>query len=407
MAQAFDYSLRASELFKNQYVGLSENLYNSATVLLGRVKKTYNFTGKQQIEAVPLSFSGGVGSGSLPTANTADYDNVVILAKKVYARALIDRETIKASQSDEGAFVRGLKEVTEKAVESYMRNMSRILFGDGTGALGFGDGATNVTGAGTTGSPYAVVMSTGWNEANFEERDLVNYDAETSLLEIVSVVPSTRTVSFVGTSTGLAALTGSGPVPTNKAFYMQNSKDAEPQGLKGVCDATTGSLYSVPVARRWQATQVAAGGISINTDIMNRVMLEVERKVGKAPKLIITSYKQYEKLLNVLEDKKTYFLPARAENLKGIISFAGIEFVSTRGPIGVFADRFCDADRMYFLNDDQIEIRHRPDFGWFEDDGTVFMRVADSDAYEARYGGYLQVYIKPTFQGVITGLATA
>jgi hypothetical protein len=61
---------------------------------------------------------------------------------------------------------------------------------------------------------------------------------------------------------------------------------------------------------------------------------------------------------------------------------------------------------MYFLNDNYIEIHHRPGFGWFEDDGTVFLRKASDDAYEARYGGYLQSYIVPSFQGVVTGLAT-
>ena len=45
-------------------------------------------------------------------------------------------ETIKASLSSEGAFVKATKEVVKKGVESYMRNMSRILFNDGTGSLG-------------------------------------------------------------------------------------------------------------------------------------------------------------------------------------------------------------------------------------------------------------------------------
>ena len=33
-------------LFKIKYEKLSENVYNSANVLLGRVKKSYNFTGR-------------------------------------------------------------------------------------------------------------------------------------------------------------------------------------------------------------------------------------------------------------------------------------------------------------------------------------------------------------------------
>ena len=120
-----------SALFKIKYEKLSENVYNSANVLLGRVKKSYDFTGRKLSITIPQSFSGGVGSGSLPKANSARYAAAEITAKKVYAVVDIDRETIKAALSDEGAFVRATKEVVKKGVESWMRNMSRILFNDG------------------------------------------------------------------------------------------------------------------------------------------------------------------------------------------------------------------------------------------------------------------------------------
>lgn len=398
----------ASNLFKIKYGKLSENVYNSYNVTLGRIKKSYDFTGRQMFIPIPSSFSGGVGSGSLPTANYANYQAAIISAKKVYARAVIDREAIKASMNNEGSFVQGMKETIQKAVESHMRNASRILFNDGTGSLGFGDGATNVTGAGTTGSPYIVVIGAAtWKEANFEEKDFINYDTETSLLEISEVVPSTRVIKLVGTSVGLAALAGVGPVPTNKAFYMQGSKDNDPMGLKGVLDATSGSLYSISVARRWKAgSQIAAGGAGLTTDVMNQAMLEVQKTSGKVPNLIVTSFTQYRKLLNILEDQKQYNIDPRASDLKGKVSFKGVEFMSSQGAVGVFPERFVEDDRMYFINDNFVSSIHRPDFGWFSDDKTVFLRLADDDSYEARYGGYYDNYIVPNFHGVVTGLAT-
>jgi len=66
----------------------------------------------------------------------------------------------------------------------------------------------------------------------------------------------------------------------------------------------------------------------------------------------------------------------------------------------------CEDDRVYAVNTDFITAHHRPDFGWFDDDGTVFLRLSTSDAYGARYGGYYENYIIPTFQGVASGLAT-
>lgn len=122
--------------------------------------------------------------------------------------------------------------------------------------------------------------------------------------------------------------------------------------------------------------------------------------------MIVTSYVQIRKLLNLLEDQKQYVLDPRSTDLKGKISFKGLEFMSSMGPIPIFWDRFVGDDQMYFLNDDYITTYHRPGFGWFDDDGTVFLRSSTEDAYGARYGGYLQNYIVPTFQGFMDGLAT-
>lgn len=382
---------------------LSENTYNSANVLLGRVKKDFSFTGKRMDIAVPTSFAGGVGSGSLPTPNYAAVQDAVITSKKMYSVIQIDREAIKASSANEGAFVELTKYSVQKGVESWMRNMSRALFNDGTGALGTIQ-AGGVSGAG----PWDVVISAAtWKEANFEEKDYVNLEGSLSaVFEVTAVVPATRTVT-------LTAVSGSYTPVAGDVIYMQNSKNADPSGLKGVLDAVPSvgpppaSLYGITVGRRWQAgAQVAAGGSGLTTDLMNQTMLEIQRKSGKVPNLILCSFTQYRKLLNVLEDQKTYFVEPRSPELVGKVSFRGVEFMSSAGPVGVFPERFCEDDRMYMLNDNYIALHHRPDFGWFDDDGSVFLRTASSDAYEARFGGYLESYIVPSFHGVITGLAT-
>lgn len=384
----------ATHLFKIKYGKLSENTYNSANVLLARVKKSFDFTGKRMDIAVPTSFAGGVGSGSLPTPNYAAIQDAQITAKKMYSVIQIDRESIKAASNNEGAFVELTKFSVQKGVESWMRNMSRALFNDGTGALGT---IASVSGAG----PWdCVISSASWKEANFEEKDYVNLGSGSAIYEVLSVSPATRTVQLGAISAGAPA-----PAATN-VIVMQNSLNNDPSGLKGVLDATSGSLYGVTVGRRWQATQVAASGAGLTPDIMNQTMLEIQRKSGKVPNLILTSFTQYRKLLNVLEDQKQYIVEPRSPELQGKVSFRGVEFMSSAGPVGVFPERFCEDDRMYMLNDNFIEIKHRPDFGWFDDDGSVFLRTASQDAYEARYGGYMEAYIVPSFHGVISGLAT-
>lgn len=395
MAQ-FSLSNNAA-LFKTKFGKMSENAYNSANVLLGTIIKKYDFVGEDMKVAVPTFFSGGVGSGVLPTANPASSVKATLLAKKVYGVTEIEREAIKASMTDEGAFVEGLKWNVQKTVEAWNRNASRILFGDGTGALG----TIQANATGSAAAPVIIITAASWVEGHWEENDYVNCGTDASVFEVDTVAPATRTVTLARIS-GTLDLTASG---NGLIVYMQNSKDKDPLGLKGVCDAVSSTLYGVNVARRWKSTQIAAGGSGISEDILNELIIRTQYRCGKAPKKIMTSYTQYRKILNFLEDHKVYMVDPRANELKGKISFKGIEYISDAGPIGIFADKMCPDDRMYAVNTDFVTAHHRPDFGWFDDDGTVFLRKNNDDAYEARYGGYYQNYIIPTFQGVVTGLS--
>lgn len=386
-----------SALFKTKFGKLSENAYNSANPILGTIKKQYDFVGEDFKAAVPTFFAGGVGSGVLPTANPASAVKATLLAKRVYATTEIQREALKASSSDEGAFVEAMKWNVEKTVESYNRNASRIMFGDGTGALGTFNGAAT----GTAAAPVIVITLASWVEGHWEENDYVNVGTDASVFRIDEVIPSTRTVELTRLSGTLDLTANVG----DAIVYMQNSKDNDPIGLKGVLDATSGSLYGVTVARRFQATQIAAGGAGISTDIMNELISKIMFKCGKAPKMIVTSYKQMRKIKNFLEDQKTYMIDPRSSELKGKISWAGVEYLANGSKLAIIEDRMCPDDRMYAINTDFITCHHRPDFGWFDDDGTVFLRKSGDDAYEARYGGYYQNYIIPSFHGVVTGLA--
>jgi hypothetical protein len=422
-----------SEVFKTNYDKKSANMYNSANVLHGRIKKRYDFTGSERKVLTPLSFSGGVGSGRLPKSNAGKYKQAKIESKKVYATCEVEREAIHASANDEGAFVRATAETVKKAVESYMRNSSRILFGDGSGVLGAGIGAgpANVTGLGTIASPYLVQFAAAeWKESNWEEEDYVQVvtafsrgtypysgtaeggDAETNLLLVSAVNVTTRTVSLVGASPRLAALVaGTAPLAATDAIVMQRSFNTDPMGLKGVIDpvGAVTSLYDIPLQRRWGATLEDALGKGVTVDLMNKIMLQIERKFGQVPNLIMTSYEQLQNILALLEDQKVYEVGNRnlvsGKELMGKLSFKGIEFMSTRGPIGLFVDRFCESDSIYFLNDNYIECHHRPGFGWFTEDKTVFLRLQDDDAYGARYGGYYENFIVPTAHGKLKGLA--
>lgn len=401
MAQKTHNLTDLSNLFKSKFGPLQEKTYNSANVVLAKVKKSYNLVGSLETRPVPAFRGAAFSTGSLPTATASNALQMTIQAKKVYATVQVDRESIKASMKEEGAYVRLLAKAADDATEGFMRNMSRILFGNGDGSLGAFSGSQ----AGTASAPQITITSATWKEANWEEGDLFNVNSDSSEFEITAVDPSTRlvTASRISGSLDLTAI-GAG----THTIYMQKSKDNDPEGLKSVLDATSGTKYGVTIQRRFQAYQYAAASAAVSEDMLNRCVLEVQRKTGKTPDLIVASFTQYRKLLDIFDDKKQMEITPRDKELVGKIALKGIEYVSAAGSIPVVLERFVEDDRIYLLNSDYIEIMHRPDFGWFDDEGHVFSRnhATGSDSYSAWYGGYLQVVIVPTFHAVITGLAT-
>ena len=416
-------STNEDNLMKIKYDKLIEKQFNMDSVLFARVKKSSDFVGKQIERPVVQSIGGGVSAGTLPTANTNKISKATLTTKKLYAAVQIDRETMKAAKEGEGAFVNATQYPVKVVTKSFNRNLERQLIRNdiaGAGALAAGSASnSNVSGTGTSGDPYIVSLDQAgvYSQAHaecFEVGDLVNINTETADLEVtdVNVVSSTPgaidiQISLVGSSTRLDAIGDSGtpaPFGASDSIFMQNSKDNELAGLEGILAATSGSYKGITVGRRWQSYIKDASSAALSTDLMNDVVVNVKRTSGESPTMILASFHQYIKLLNLLEDHKRYQLPAKGK-FKSTISFAGVEYMSPDGMIPVVPSRFVSDEKMLFLNDKHIELCLRPGgFEWFQDDGTVFLRDASADSYSARYGGYCDFFVNPHFQGLLDNL---
>lgn len=400
----------ASALFKTKYVRLSRDMFNSSNVTSAKIKRNDSFVGDQALIAVPTSFGGGVGSSILPRGNPAAYQKMLITAKRTYAVIELDREAIKAADNDEGAFVRATKEQVKRGVQSWQRNFSRILFNDSVTANGNGRlGTFSGNQALVSADIYDVtVEATTWKLANWEPKDYVNVNSSTALFEITAVTPATRVVRLQqidGPTLNLSTI-GAG----THSVYMQNSKDGDPTGLRGILLATTGTVFNIPIGYRWQASsQLTALGVGITPDLLNQQTLDIKYAFGETPDMMVTSFVQYRKLLNQLEDQKRYMMvESRYSGPRGKFSFQALEFMADTGPIPVVAERFVEDDTFYTLNSDFIEVHARPDAGWVDDDinGSIFLRSPQTDTFQARYAVYYENAITPTAHGIMTGLTT-
>ena len=402
MAERFSLT-SASDYFKRKFGPASFFTYDSKTPFLMRLKKTYNWSGKQFEDLVPLSQGGGIGASdgtSLPRASVWNVDRAVFDPARMYARTKIDRLAIYSSKN-EGAFVDSLKENVRRTVEAFSRNTERAIFNDLNSGQTAGSGQLGVIDSGGVSgtNPYTLTLtSASFKEANYEEGDVVNIETGNSdEFEITAVDPTNLTIT-------VSRVSGTQVPAASDSIYMQGSEDNDILGLKGIVDATSGNLYTIPVGRRWQSTQVAASG-GLTSELMDEVVLELERKCGKMPDYIVTSHLQWRRLSALLEDGKRYeMVGPRNKELEGKVGFKSLVYGGPTGDIKIMRSRFVEDDRMYFINSNHCELKHMGGFGWFTDDGTVFLRENDRDSYEARFGGYMELWAPPTFHGVITGL---
>ena len=412
----------ATGVFKTKYVKMSRDMFNSENIVLAKIKRNDVFVGDQALISVPTSFGGGRGSGVIPRANVTAYQKMLITAKKLYAIIEIDNEAIKASQTDEGAFVKLSKEPVKRGVQSWQANLSRMLFNDsittnGNGRLGISSATTNITSA---AGVYTVTFLTAsanpvqWKTANWETKDFINASliAGTAEYEVTGVAPSatatTATITLTQTNGAAFDLTGRNTVH----FYMQNSKDNDCTGLRGALLATSGTLFNVSVGYRWQApSQLTNLSVGITPDLLNQQALDIKYAFGENHDMFVTSFVQYRKLLNQLEDQKRYMIvESRNAGPKGKFSFQALEFMADTGPIPVIAERFVEDDTLYSINSDFIEFHARPEGGWVEDPtmgGSIFRLSPTNDTWQARYAVYGEFGILPSAHGIMTGLTTA
>jgi hypothetical protein len=408
----------ATGVFKTKYIRMSRDMFNSENVVLAKIKRNDEFVGDQALISVPTSFGGGRGSGVIPRANVTQYQKMLVTAKKLYAIIEIDNEAIKASQTDEGAFVRLSKEPVKRGVQAWQGNLSRQLFNDSLSVTGSGGngrlGTCNATAVTAVGSTYTLTfdktLAVGlWKQANWEIKDFVNVGVNSAEFEVTAVNPvasaTTATVALTQT-VGTYNLTGL----ANLDVYMQNSRGNDCTGLRGALLATAGaSLYGITVGYRWQApSQLTALAVGITPDLLNQQALDIKYAFGENHDMFVTSFVQYRKLLNQLEDQKRYMIvESRNEGPKGKFSFQALEFMCDTGPIPVIAERFVEDDTLYSLNSDFIEFHARPDGGWVEDPtmgGSIFRLSPTNDTWQARYAVYGEFAIMPSAHGVMTGL---
>ena len=417
-------------LFKTAYGKHNAKAFNQRSPLYGRIKKKTNFKGKEMVSSIRLSYGGGRGSGKLPRASRALYKQIKLTTKKLYHRLSIDQETFQASKDSVSAFVNMAKEPMEVARVAFSNLLERqIVLGDlkGSGLLGTRratlalNSITDTNGVQGVGAKLTVADFVSSAES-LEEGDVVDlYQGgdRKKICEVTGVAESGELkLTVLKADAGIQAVANNDA--TELTVYLQNSKDKELEGLQGILKATPGADAStvskrreykgIEIGKRWQAHIQAAPAEGSDFDPkrikreLNKAILQIVKRCGEIPTVLMCNHDVYTKLLDSFEDIKRVQIPARGKALKGQVGYGALEYVSAQGTIPVVFNRYVPTGEMYLLNEDKIELVSRAAPQWFNRDGTVFLRENDEDTYEARYGCFSDLFVQPFYQGIITGI---
>jgi len=379
----------ADNALKSYYLDVvSDQLDTKINPLLARISKTTSDVwGKDVRKLVRYGVNGGIGAGTeegnLPTAGGNRYAQFVSTLKNLYGTVEISDKAIRASQSNEGAFVSLLNDEMEGLVKSSSFNFGRMLYGDGSGKL-----ATISAG---TGSTYTV--------------DTVAAVAEGMIVDVYTSAGALQagglTVTAVDRKEKKITLSGAAIAsPANMTVYLQNSKDLEITGLGKIFSAA-GTLYGVDrSANPWMNPYIENNVGAINETKVQKAIDKLEEYAGSTVNFIVCSWGVRRALAASLASAYKHTDSVELEGGFRAISFNGIPVV---------ADRFCPAGTMYLLNTDDFALHQLCDWQWLEgEDGSILKQKAGKPVYTATLVKYAELICsRPCGQAALTGITEA
>jgi hypothetical protein len=377
------------EMYDGQVV---QNLVYKDNPFFALVKKNTDFVGKYKPIPIIIGTSQG-RSAVFATAQaniTADsVESFLLTRKKDYAVGRIDNETMEASASDKGAFIRGAKLKVDGAIRNITLSIASALFRSGTGSIGQVNASGLSTGVITLMNPADVVQfevnmtlacSNGTTDGN-AVRAAKGY--------VIAVDRGAGTVTVASSGLGGNAGTPSGWA-ASEYLSVDGDLNAKCSGLAGWIPSTAPSATAFyGVVRTSDSTRLGGirydgSALSVEEALIDASALAARE--GANPDTAFVSFASYGALEKALGSKVNYC------DLKGPadIGFRGIRINGHKGEIKVIPDRNCQPNRAYLLQMDTWTLEGLGDTPHIirYADGLEMLRVSNQDAAEVRVAAY-------------------
>lgn len=386
-----------------------QKMVYSTNPLLALLRKDEEVGGKYY--PLPCRYGNAMGRSSTFSNAQANqtappYAEFLLTRKRDYGIATIDNETLEASLSDKGAFLRLGTDLVESAVSAVSTSVASALFRSGTGTIGQVSATVAIaSGVITLANPADIVQFEVGQTLQANATDGGTPRATLGYVVAVSIRNGTITVSDV--AIGGAAGTPVGWT-TSDFLLVQGDLNAKPPGLPGwlpMTDPTTSdNFYGVnrSVSYRLFGVQYSASGQSIEEGITDHTMLLARESAMTSH--YVTNFGSCSALTKALGTKVIY------EDMVGPagIAFQSLKINGPNGPIRVVPDRSCAPKAGFALDLDTwvlASIGAVPKVLRYQD-RLEFLRVVNADAAECRVGAYYSLGCKAPFRNGQTLLPT-
>ncbi len=379
----------ADNALKSYYLdAVTDQLNLNANPLLAQIKQTTcDVYGKDVKKVVRFGLNGGIGAGTedgaLPLSGGNNYLVFTEELKNLFGTISISDKAIKASASDEGAFVNLLNDEMESLVKSASFNLGRMLYGDGSGTVG------NVV------SVSAGKIMLEDVRACFEGMKVDVYD------DTEELVFSGKTITYVDRENKYIVIdentVSATTIPSGSFITVQNSYNLELAGL-GAIFSDSEELYGVERAGNACMNPYIVENVgAISEAAVQKAIDKLEENVGSRVNFIVCSWGVRRALAKALS--------AYRSNTDFIEIKGGYKAMSFNG-IPVVADRFCPEGTMYLLNTEDFCMHQLGGWDWLSgEDGRVLRQIAGKPVFEATLAKYANlICYKPCGQAMLSGI---
>ena len=381
----------ASEALKLVYGDLHEQLRNKTPALDFIEASSAHITqnGREVIFDTHMGRNHGIGARGvrekLPVAGAQKYKQAHLYLKNLYGAIEVDGQLFEQAADNYNAFINVVDNEIKGLKRDLAWDLNRQIYGDASGKIA----VVKTTATGTT----IVFDNVQFVEEGMTVDLLLGSDLTDGVptvvnsgghLTVVSVNEATGAVTF---SASVAATAGDIIV---RASNGANSFGKELTGL-GAIVSDTGSLHGINPSEfgQWKSTvkDISSGGTPgtlTELQLINLVQ-SVDKKGGDVD-VFLASPGVFNAYWSLLTSLRRYTDGSGLQGGQRAFSFDAmgkqIKFVS---------DYAAPKGTLYALSSSELVINRKRDWAWMDRDGSMWRRVADTDAYEARIFQYSEI----------------